>query len=115
MRGSTSSDERTRRRPATRSPRTERLDVRVTAEHAELIKAAALARSETVSHFVLDVVVPEAEKTLAEQRSHLVLPNEVFDDFIKALDEPAEIIPELTKLFSRPRVTPPPNERTFSD
>lgn len=101
MRNSATSDERTRRRPATRSSRTERLDVRVTPENGELIKAAAQARGETVSRFILDVIVPEAEKTLAEQRQHLVLPDEVFDAFIEALDRPAEIIPELAKLFGR--------------
>lgn len=98
---STTSDERNRRRPATRSARSERLDVRVTPENGELIKAAAQARGETVSHFILDVVVPEAEKTLAEQRQHLVLPDEIFDAFIEALDRPAETIPELAKLFRR--------------
>jgi uncharacterized protein (DUF1778 family) len=111
----TSSNERTRRYRTNRASRTERLDVRVTAEHSELIKAAAEARGATVSSFVLDVVVPEAEKTLAEQRQRVVLPNEVFDAFIAALDAPAEPVPELVKLFSRHRVTPLANERTVSD
>lgn len=107
---STPSDERIRRHRTTRSNRTERLDVRVTSEDNELIRAAALARGATVSSFVLELVVPEAEKTLAQQRQRMVLTNEVFDSFIAALDAPAEPVPELVKLFSRRRVTPPTNE-----
>lgn len=103
---STSSYERTGRYRTKRAGRTERLDVRVTPEHSELIKAAADARGATVSSFVLDIVVPAAEETLAEQRHRVVLPNETFDAFIAALDAPAESVPELVKLFSRHRVTP---------
>lgn len=111
----TSSDERTRRHRTNRASRTERLEVRVTVEHGKLIKAAAEARGATVSSFVLDVVVPEAEKALAEQRQRVVLPNEVFDAFIAALDAPVQPVPELVKLFSRHRMTPSANERTVSN
>ncbi len=83
--------------------RGQRLEVRLTSEEDELIREAASLEHATVSNFVVRTLVQRAQQVLAERR-HIVLSEEVADQFFAALDAPAEPVAELMELFSRPRL-----------
>lgn len=63
-----------------------------------LIRHAASIAEETVTAFVLGTATERARKLVDAQRT-VMLPNETFDRFYAALDEPATIVPELVALF----------------
>lgn len=83
--------------------RGQRLEVRLTSEEDELIREAASLEHATVSNFVVRTLVQRAQQVLVERR-HIVLSEEVADQFFAALDAPAEPVAELVELFSRPRL-----------
>lgn len=78
--------------------RRRRIEVRVTADQDALIRHAASIADETVTAFVLGTVTERAKKLVEAQRT-VTLPNEAFDRFYAALDEPTTIVPELVALF----------------
>ena len=80
------------------STRRHRIEVRVTANQAALIRHAASLAGETVTAFVLGTATERATKLVEAQRT-VTLPNETFDRFYAALDDPATIVPELVELF----------------
>jgi uncharacterized protein (DUF1778 family) len=82
------------------APRRHRIEVRVSPEQDALIRQAADLEDTTVSAFVLETVTARAKKVI-RQRQDLVLSGEAFDRFIAELDKPAEVVPELVKLFRR--------------
>jgi uncharacterized protein (DUF1778 family) len=86
--------------PTTKPSRRHRLEVRVTPDQDALIRQAADLEETTVTAFVLDTVTARA-KRVVRQHQDLVLSNEAFDRFIAELDKPAEVVPELVKLFKR--------------
>jgi len=55
----------------------------------------------TLTDFVVDAAVLEAERVLAD-RTHFVLPAEQWARFVEILDRPPRENPGLTKLFSQP-------------
>lgn len=83
-----------------------RLEVRTTEQQEGLLREAAALEHKTVSAFVLETATERARAVIAEQRD-LVLSPEAFDRFYEELDRPAEAVPELVELFSRPRRIPP--------
>jgi uncharacterized protein (DUF1778 family) len=78
--------------------RRHRIEVRVTADQEALIRHAASLAGETVTAFVLGTATARATKLVEAQRT-VTLPNETFDQFYAALDDPATIVPELVELF----------------
>lgn len=83
--------------------RGQRLEVRLTSEEDELIREAASLEHATVSNFVVRTLVQRAQQVLTERR-HIMLSEEVADEFFAALDAPAKPVTELVELFSRPRL-----------
>jgi uncharacterized protein (DUF1778 family) len=78
--------------------RRHRIEVRVTADQETLIRHAASLAGETVTAFVLGTATARATKLVEAQRT-VTLPNETFDRFYAALDDPATIVPELVELL----------------
>jgi uncharacterized protein (DUF1778 family) len=78
--------------------RRHRIEMRVTAEQEALIRHAASLADETVTAFVLGTATQRATELVEAQRT-LTLPNETFDRFYAALDDPATAVPELAELF----------------
>lgn len=78
--------------------RRHRIEVRVTPEQEALIREAAQLEHETVTAFVLTTATDRARRLL-DQRRTMTLPNEDFDRFFAALDEPETVVPELVDLF----------------
>ena len=68
----------TRPRDATRrSKRTEKLDLRLSRAAKQTLQAAAVAARKSVSEFVLDSALTEAEERLADRRGLYARPQEV--------------------------------------
>lgn len=76
--------------------------MRVPPERIELIRAAAAARGESVTGFVVDAATRAAEAELAFERETLV-PDGFFDDLLRALDEPDTPPDEIVRLARQPR------------
>lgn len=88
---------------ATVSPRSRRIDVRVTDEQDTLIRQAAALNGQTVTGFLLDAAQERARELLDERR-HLVMSDRIFELFAAALDAPGEVVPEMRELFQLPRL-----------
>ena len=87
----------------TTSPRTEKLDLRLTAAAKQALTAAAVATRRSVSEFVLDSALTRAEETLAMRR-HFGLDAEKWEAFMAALDAPTRELPRTGKLLTTPGV-----------
>ncbi len=66
-----------------------RLDVRLAADHKELIEQAASLRGQSVSAFAVSTLVSEAGRVV-EESTALKLSNQDRDAFLAALDNPPE-------------------------
>ncbi len=86
-----------------RSNRTEKLDLRLTASAKRTLGEAAIAKRKSISEFVLDAALSEAEETLADRRS-FVLEAADWDRFLAALDAPPRRHARLQRLFREPSV-----------
>jgi uncharacterized protein (DUF1778 family) len=84
-----------------RSNRTAKLDVRLTPESKSTIYAAAAAANRSVSEFVVDSALAQAEETLAIRRTFL-LNDEQWEAFQAALNAPPRDLPEMRKLLNEP-------------
>ncbi|SCM78042.1 conserved hypothetical protein [uncultured Pleomorphomonas sp.] len=82
-----------------RSPRTEKLDLRISPRHKDVLRAAAEAARKSVSDFVLDSALSRADEILADQRVIALSPEE-WAAFQQALDAPPEATPRLARLAS---------------
>lgn len=82
---------------------TEKLDLRLTPAAKQTLQAAATAARKTVSEFVLESALSEAEERLADRRSFVLDPDK-WDAFVKALDAPPQRRPRLERLFREPSV-----------
>jgi uncharacterized protein (DUF1778 family) len=85
------------------SPRSRRIDVRVTDEQDTLIRQAAALNGQTVTGFLLDAAQGRARE-LMDERRHLTMSDRAFKRFAAALDTPGEAVPELRELFELPRL-----------
>jgi uncharacterized protein (DUF1778 family) len=81
----------------------ERWDFRVASETDQLVRQAAETADQTLTDFVVDAAVVEAERVLAD-RTQFVLDAELWGRFVELLDRPPQDNPGLAKLFSTPSV-----------
>jgi uncharacterized protein (DUF1778 family) len=88
---------------AVRTNRTEKLDLRLTAEAKQTLAAAAQAQRRSLSEFVLESALGRAEEALGDRRVFQLSP-EKWEAFIAALDAPPRDLPRLRKLLSEPSV-----------
>jgi uncharacterized protein (DUF1778 family) len=81
----------------------ERWDFRVAPETDRLVRHAAATADRTLTDFVVDAAVIEAERLIAD-RTHFVLEAEQWNKFVEVLDRSPQDNPGLEKLFSRTSV-----------
>jgi uncharacterized protein (DUF1778 family) len=81
----------------------ERWDFRVDAGTDRLVRQAAQTAERTLTDFVVDAAVVEAERLLAD-RTQFVLEGEQWERFVELLDRSPQDNPGLAKLFSKPSV-----------
>ena len=84
-----------------RSPRTTKLDLRLSPEAKQTLMAAARASHRSVSEFVLASALARAEETLVERR-RFDLDAEHWAAFMAALDAPPREALRLRRLFREP-------------
>lgn len=92
-----------------RTNRTEKLDLRLSLEAKRTLQAAAKEERKSVSEFVLDAALSEAEERLADRRI-FALDGKSWEAFIAALDAPPRRHPRLERLFNEPSVFDPKNK-----
>ena len=90
-----------RRTVATRTTRTEKLDLRLTREAKRALQAAAAVSRRSVSEFVLESALARADEALADRRS-FGLNAAQWKAFIAALDAPPRPLPHLERLMKEP-------------
>lgn len=83
--------------------RTEKLDIRLTAEAKHPLRTAAEASHKTVSDFVLKSALAKADEVLADRRV-IRLGAEDWATFLPALDAPPRPTPRLARLFNEPSI-----------
>jgi uncharacterized protein (DUF1778 family) len=81
----------------------QRWDFRVEPDTDRLVRQAAESTQRTLTNFVIDAAVIEAERLLAD-RTQFVLATEQWDQFVSALDRPPRDNPGLRGLFAKPSV-----------
>jgi len=92
-----------------RTNRTEKLDLRLSHAAKQTLQAAAAAERKSVSEFVLDTALSEAEERLADRRVFW-LEGKRWNAFVSALDAPPRRHPRLEQLFREPSVFDPKNK-----
>ena len=92
-----------------RTNRTEKLDLRLSRAANQTLQAAAIAERKSVSEFVLDTALSEAEERLADRRV-FTLDGKRWATFLAALDAPPRRHPRLQRLFQQPSVFDPKSE-----
>jgi uncharacterized protein (DUF1778 family) len=88
---------------ATRTNRSEKLDLRLTAEAKRTLATAAAAERRSLSDFVLESALGRAEETLADRRS-FHLDAERWKAFQAALDAPPRDLQRLKRLLAEPGI-----------
>lgn len=83
--------------------RSEKLDLRLTAEAKRTLSAAAKATRRSVSEFVLESALARAQEALPD-RQHFGLDAERWAAFTAALDAPPRPLPQLKRLLETPSV-----------
>jgi uncharacterized protein (DUF1778 family) len=86
--------------------RTEKLDLRLSKSAKQTLQAAATAARKSVSEFVLETALSEAEERLADRRI-FTLDAKRWEAFAAALDAPPRRHPRLERLFREPSVFDP--------
>jgi len=81
----------------------ERWDFRVAPETDRLVRQAAEAADRTLTDFVVDAAMLEAERLLAD-RAQFVLGGAQWERFVELLDRSPQDNPGLERLFSTPSV-----------
>ena len=79
--------------------RSEKLDLRLTADDKSMLQTAAFAAHRSVSEFVLESALARAYETLPDRR-HFGLDADRWESFLAALDAPARPLPRLSRLLS---------------
>ena len=85
-----------------RTIRTSRLNIRATARQEKLIRTGAETTGVSVTDFILESACLQAEHVLSDKRTFVVSPRQ-WQSFVEALDRPAQVKPELARLFSQSR------------
>jgi uncharacterized protein (DUF1778 family) len=83
--------------------RSEKLDLRLSADAKRTLVAAAAAAQRSVSEFVLESALARAEETLPDRR-RFQLDEKQWKAFLAALDAPARPMPRLKRLLKEPSV-----------
>jgi uncharacterized protein (DUF1778 family) len=86
-----------------RSYRNVKLELRLSRTEKETLQAAAVAERKSVSEFVLEAALSEAEERLADRRV-FTLDGKRWDAFVAALDAPPRRHARLERLFREPSV-----------
>jgi uncharacterized protein (DUF1778 family) len=86
-----------------RTNRSEKLDLRLTAEAKRILATAAAAERRSLSDFVLESALRRAEETLADRHSFPLNP-EKWAAFMEALDAPTRDLPHLKRLLREPSI-----------
>lgn len=86
-----------------RNQRDSRLNLRTSAHQQQMIRNAAAALDKSVTDFVLESAMSNAERVLTD-RSWFVISSEAWDDFETLLDAPASPNRRLKALLSEPTV-----------
>ncbi|WP_029145234.1 DUF1778 domain-containing protein [Microbacterium luticocti] len=84
----------------TRPSRSQRINLRATARQEALLRRAADATDHTLTDFILDSAVDQAQQVLASRQWFAVSPQQ-FDEFVRMLDEPLPSTERFQRLFSR--------------
>ncbi len=96
---------------ATPTPRSEKLDLRLTPAAKRLLYEAAAAVQRSVSDFVLESALSRAAEALADRR-RFGLNAAQWEAFLQALDAAPRSHPRLERLLREPNIfepsTPPP-------
>ena len=83
--------------------RTKRFNLRATPKQEKLIRVAAERQGLNVTDFILESACEKAEQALSDQ-TRFVVDDKTWALFMKALDAPPKVIPQIRKLFSGPSV-----------
>lgn len=67
----------------------DRIVIDLTPAHKQAIEKAASLKNKSVKSFILDLVQPYADEVIA-QHTQMTLPNDLFDEMVKALEHPRE-------------------------
>lgn len=86
---------------ATRTTRSEKLDLRLTRNAKRTLQAAAAASHRSVSEFVLESALARADEALADRRSFGRNAAQ-WKAFLAALDAPPRSLPRLERLLKEP-------------
>jgi len=86
-----------------RTIRTENLDLRLSKSAKQTLQAAAAFARKSVSEFVLETALSEAEERLADRKA-FTLNAKKWESFVAALDAPPQHNPRLERLFHEPSV-----------
>lgn len=74
----------------TRKPKdTDRIVIDLNPTRKQNIEKAAALENKSVKSFILDLVQPYAKEVI-EQHANMMLPNDLFDEMIHALDNPRQ-------------------------
>src|SRR4030081_3686271 len=92
-----------------RTNRTEKLDLRLSRAAKKTLQAAAAAERKSVSEFVLDTALSEAEERLADRRI-FTLDAKGWDAFVAALDAPPRRHARLEQLIRSSSLFDPASE-----
>ena len=81
----------------------ERWDFRVASPTDQLVRQAAATTDRSLTDFVVDAAVIEAERVLADRTEFSLRPQQ-WNRFVELLDRPPRGNPGLAKLFASPSV-----------
>ena len=84
-----------------RALREGRINLRATTRQEQLLRQAAAATDRSVTDFILDSAVTQAERVLADRR-WFILDDERWQEFQRLLDAPVPAMPKMVRLLSRP-------------
>lgn len=84
------------------APKSERVDLRIAEEDRALFSRAASVQRESLTQFLVESGRERAERLLAD-RTGFKVDSEDWERLQAAMDKPAEVRPELVKLFQRAR------------
>ena len=84
-----------------RAVRSEKLDLRLSSSDKRRLETAASAASRSLSAFVLESALSQADHTLAD-RHRFMLNKGKWSEFQRALDAPIRSLPRLERLLTEP-------------
>lgn len=84
----------------TRVVKNETINLRTTERQKSLLRRAAEATDHSLSEFILDSAVDQAERVLANRR-WFVATEDQFDEFVRLLDAPLPTTSKFDRLFAR--------------